>query len=114
MSEEVESKEKKYKGRQKGSVNKRTQMLREKYDNDPNFVHPIDYLIEVYMDKKQSTTLRVKAACEVLPYLEAKLKQIEIGSLDNEEKSNEYTWLPPEPEGTIPMATMGASMDDAE
>lgn len=102
------------KGRPKGSINKRSQEMLELLEQKPNWQHPIDFLADVYLDPTKDITLRVKAATDVLPYIAPKLKQIEVTGADGGPVSNTYTWLPPEPVGTVPMATVGMSMDEAE
>lgn len=102
-------------GRPKGSINKRSKELLELLEQKPNWQHPIDFLTDVYLDSSKDINLRVKAATDVLPYITPKLKQIEITGEDGGPISTQYTWLPPEPQGTVPMATMASgSMDDAE
>lgn len=105
--------EKKGPGRPKGSKNKRSEEFRELLTSIPNFKHPGVFLAEIYMDDEQDVQLRVRAATELLPYMESKMKQIEIGGPDGSSIPVAYNWLPPTPKEHIPggVAVTG-SMDD--
>ena len=60
-------------GRQKGTLNKRTEKLRPPVDG----LMPADFLMSVMRDTDNELSVRIDAAHKVAPYIHPKLSQIE-------------------------------------
>ena len=101
-------------GRPKGSKNKRSEEMAVLIAAIPGYIDPAEFLATVLADTTADQQVRIKCALELMPYRYPKLKQIEMSGVNGEAISNTYTWLPPEPEGTIPMATATMSMDELD